>query len=96
MSLLLLQSPLLFLGCSMLDERILGWVDALSEQDRSSLKHWVTVLTTEERQRLDGPRGVKRAAGTILGGPHFEILEVPNHAAIPVLVREALGMVTGS
>ncbi|WP_437308392.1 SIR2 family protein [Sorangium sp. So ce388] len=89
-SVLLRQNPVLFLGCSMLDERLLSWIEGLNLAGRTSLKHWMVVLTTSERARLGTTHSASgRTALDILAGPNVEILELPDHAALEPCVAGA-------
>ncbi|MGV7224322.1 MAG: SIR2 family protein, partial [Nitrospinales bacterium] len=52
LNVLLRQNRVLFVGCSMLDERILEWIESLSKKDRDLLKSWMALLTKDAEERL--------------------------------------------
>lgn len=90
LDLLLVQRPLLFVGCSLLDERILGWVEGLTAPERDRLKVWFALLTPAEIARLDTHRRPSGAtARAVLDTVNLRILELPDHAALPRWLDEA-------
>ena len=52
LNVLLRQNRVLFAGCSMLDERILEWIESLPDDDRKQLLSWKALLTASEQNLL--------------------------------------------
>ncbi|MCP4691582.1 MAG: hypothetical protein GY859_26285, partial [Desulfobacterales bacterium] len=94
---LLTQNPLLFIGCSMLDDRVLDWLEALTP-DRAELIHpWVALLTASQQETLNRhirPSGLKARA--ILEKIPFRVLELPDYATLPVWLEKAAQEIAGT
>lgn len=83
LDLLLLRHPVLFVGASLTDPRLLAWLDGLPAGKRRELKTWLAVVSPGTPQRLeetpwrDG-RSVRQALGD-----HVRLVELPDFAALP-------------
>lgn len=62
------RHPVLLVGCSLQDPRLLRWICALSNQDRRQLKRWVAVLGPGGRHALEQARWTD-------GRSYLEVLE---------------------
>jgi tetratricopeptide (TPR) repeat protein len=94
---LLKQNPLLFIGCSMLDDRVLDWVEALPSESTDSIHSWVAILTAAQQETLKQhkcPSGV--SAWQVLQKIRLRVLDLPDFATLPMWLDTAAQEITGS
>lgn len=76
--------PLVFVGCSMRDPRLLDWLDALSVQERAGLYASRVLITTADWQALP------QKTQDLLDSANIRAITVPDHASVAqVLVQVA-------
>ncbi|MEM7154988.1 MAG: SIR2 family protein, partial [Myxococcota bacterium] len=88
LDLLLARHPVLFVGCSMLDPRLLEWVDGLTEAQREELNTWVALMSPGEAEALDEPLHDGRTARERYGDV-LQVLELPSVEMLPRVFQAA-------
>jgi tetratricopeptide (TPR) repeat protein len=74
--------PILYIGCSMQDPRLLDWLEALSVSERQGLYAGRAILTEKEWLRLPEPKR------QLLGQANIKPILVPDHASVTLLLQE--------
>jgi tetratricopeptide (TPR) repeat protein len=74
--------PVVFVGCSMTDPRLLDWLQGLSPAERSRLFASRAILTDDEWGRLPA------ATRELLGSANVKPILVPDHAGVTRLLQE--------
>ncbi|MCP4693669.1 MAG: SIR2 family protein, partial [Desulfobacterales bacterium] len=93
---LLTQNPVLFVGCSMLDDRVLDWLEALTPEDAALVQPWVALLTASQQATLkEHTRPSRPGAWEILKKIKLRVLELPDFAALPVWLETAAQEIAG-
>ncbi len=86
---LLTQNPVLFIGCSMLDERILDWLDKLPPEEAKLINSWMAILTASQ---LEAVKQYEHASGLsaweILNKISFRVLDLPDFKSLPKWLDE--------
>lgn len=83
LDLLLLRNPVLFVGASLTDPRLLDWLDALPAAKRDELKTWLAVVGPGTPGRLEEtPWRDGRSVRAVLGD-HLRLVELPDFATLP-------------
>jgi hypothetical protein len=82
LDILCMQYPLTFVGSSLCEPRVLGWLAGLSEARRHNMLPWRAFLTSEEWERLLAYRFDKFEAKDVLVGP-FRPLILKDHFELP-------------
>ncbi|MEM9493888.1 MAG: SIR2 family protein, partial [Myxococcota bacterium] len=82
LDILLVRHPVLFVGCSLQDPRLLTWLSARTAAERDKLKQWVAILGPGEAARLDSMTWTDgRSYRDVLD--HIVIVELPDFATLP-------------
>ncbi len=93
---LLTQNPVLFIGCSMLDDRVLDWLEALSPENAELVHPWIALLTAKQQATLNEHiRSSGICAREVLNKIPFRVLELPDFAALPEWLETAAQEIAG-
>ena len=82
------QYPMTFVGSSLLEPRVLGWLATLTVEERKNLLPWRAFLTSPEWNRLLDYKTREFEARTLLVG-QFRPLILKEHAALQTIWVEA-------
>ena len=86
---LLTQNPVLFIGCSMLDERVLDWLDELRPEDAELINNWMAILTPSQLEAVKQYKHTSgRSAWEILNKISFHVLDLPDFESLPKWLDE--------
>jgi hypothetical protein len=89
---LLVQRPVLFLGCSLKDPRILDWLAKIPEDWAQSLEVWRAVMLEKAwNEALSYTWAGGHASGALLKG-NVQPLRVKDHGDLPKLLADVAGM----
>jgi tetratricopeptide (TPR) repeat protein len=89
LALALRRHPVLFVGCSLQDPRVLGWIAALSDEHRRQLKRWVAVLGPGGSEALSHARWTDgRSQLEVLQSVKIKIDQLDSFADLPLLFEE--------
>ncbi|MCP4117828.1 MAG: tetratricopeptide repeat protein [Desulfobacteraceae bacterium] len=93
---LLTQNPVLFIGCSMLDDRVLDWLEALSSEAAELVPSWMAILTTSDQEILkQHERSSGSTAWEILHKISFHVLNLPDYATLPLWLENIARKIAG-
>lgn len=81
LDLVLIKHPMLFVGCSMTDPRLLDWILGIDDEARKQLKTWVAILGPGHVARLERTTHKGRSVREILS--HAKLIEVPSFDVLP-------------
>lgn len=86
LELLLHQRPVVFLGCSLQDPRLIGWFGSRTGEQNQRLRTWIAVLGPNGEQVLAESRiSDGRSYREVLD--HIQILELPSFDALPAWIH---------
>ena len=81
----MVQRPILFVGCSMLDERILDWLHLLTDEKAAKIKSWRALLTSagvaELKKHPHEASG--KTAWDLLQKIPFDVVHLPDFETLP-------------
>ncbi|MCP4623666.1 MAG: hypothetical protein GY850_09065, partial [bacterium] len=87
---LLTRNPVLFIGCSMLDARVLDWLDKLSPDNAELINNWMTILTASQLETVKQHKHSSSfTAWDILNKISFRVLDLPDFETLPKWLDEA-------
>lgn len=94
---MLQRRPIVFVGCSMTDPRILGWLAGLDASWAERLERWRPMMTESDWQRaLAAPYGAATAAQPLARGNIRPLVVANRDEHLPRLWREAADRLAGS
>ncbi|MCP4755561.1 MAG: hypothetical protein GY866_32260, partial [Proteobacteria bacterium] len=87
---LLTRNPVLFIGCSMLDARILDWLEKLSPENVELINNWMAILTESQLEAVKQHKhSSSLSAWKILNKISFRVLDLPDFETLPKWLDEA-------
>ncbi|ACL03439.1 TPR repeat-containing protein [Desulfatibacillum aliphaticivorans] len=90
LDLLLSRENVLFAGCSMQDERILSWVEKLSEKEKGQVPQWIVPMTSGDRDKLESAKAPGGgSAADLLKSMKLDYLELPDYNALKTWLNAA-------
>jgi len=89
---LLRQQGVLFVGCSLMDPRILDWISGLSEGDRAHLKTWIAMMTEGGVSALRDRISDERVQALC---EHVRIFQLSAYEALPQILERLVELKSG-